>query len=469
MGSTFHGVIAFALLASMLVVGTILRNRIRWLNRALIPASIIGGVIGFALLSADLIPGFSPSDFSAIAFHMFTLSFMSLCLTGKSRNKSLSGGSIIRGGMWLTVIWTASLGLQGVVGLFTFKGYDAITGSSLSQWLGAIVTHGFTQGPGQALTYGTIWESKYSIANAAQVGLIYASLGFVVTFCVGVPIARHFIKKGYNANKASEIDNSFLSGFFNPETAPDTGKAVTHPANVDSLAFHLALLGITYVITYGWLNLMQPLAADWHPFGINAAVFFSFNMFFIHGLFVALIMRSLMDKFGLSRHVDDSTLKHLTGSSVDFMVVATIMSIKFAVLSALLVPILLVTAVITVVTLALAMVVGRLSGKLGYERALTAFGCCCGSTGTGLLLLRMMDPDYSTSVPKELAFFNVAIIIANLHILMVFAPIVPTLSVGGYVAIYGTTTLVALLVAPLLMMKRFSLNPTVRQPVLAEE
>lgn len=43
MQDTFHGVIAFALLAGLLVIGSVLRNRIHLFRNMLIPSSIIGG------------------------------------------------------------------------------------------------------------------------------------------------------------------------------------------------------------------------------------------------------------------------------------------------------------------------------------------------------------------------------------------------------------------------------------------
>jgi len=460
MESTFHGIIAFALLASMLLVGSILRNRIGLFRNSLAPASIIGGMLGFALLSFELIPGFEAGDFEGLTFHFFTLSFMSLCLTGKSKDASLSGSSVVRGGLWLTLIWTISLGLQGVVGYLVISGYDALTGANVSEWLGAIVTHGFTQGPGQALTYGGIWETEYGIENAAQVGMIYASLGFLVAFVVGVPVANNFIRRGLNANRASNIDEDFKAGFYNGSKIPGNGHMVSHPANLDSLAYHLGLLGVAYLITYLWLSFMQVQIKDFSAGGINLSVLFSYNLFFLHGLAVCVLLRLGIDRFGLSHRVDDETLKRITGSSVDFMVVGTLMSIKFAVLYALLTPILLVTVTVTLVTLIGCLYLGRLSGVLGPERAITAFGCCCGSTGTGLLLLRMMDANFSTSVPKELAFFNLAIIFTTAHILFFFAPIVPSLSGWHYLMVFGGTALLFLACVPLLMKFRTNANTT---------
>ena len=78
MADSFHGVIAFALIVFMLVVGAALRRRIGWLRKGLVPASIIGGVIGLVLVTVGAFPGYAPKDFVAITFHFFTLSFMAL-------------------------------------------------------------------------------------------------------------------------------------------------------------------------------------------------------------------------------------------------------------------------------------------------------------------------------------------------------------------------------------------------------
>ena len=454
MESSFHGIIAFALMATMLFLGGVLRKKIPLLQKSLVPASIIGGGIGFVLLSFGLIPNYKPLDFNLLTFHFFTLSFMSLCLTGSSKDKSLEGEGIVKGGSWLTLIWTSSLGFQALIGYSLIVAYDAVTGSQVGPFLGALITHGFTQGPGQALTFGGIWEKEYGIMNAAQVGLIYASLGFLVAFIVGVPAARGVIRRGENLNKNSSIDETFLCGFFQPKKGQSSTRLVTHSANMDSMGWHLGLLGLAYAITHVWLKLMQGVIAGQAPFGIQISVLFSHNMFFVHGLGVCVLMRLFIDKAGLQQYVDDETLKRITGASVDFMVVGTIMSISFAVLYALLAPILLVTVAVTIATFILCWYTAKLSGKLGPERALTSFGCCTGSTGTGLLLLRLVDADFSTSVAKELAFFNLAIVVVNIPVLFILTPIAPAVGSSVYLMAFAATALVPLTLMPLLMKKR---------------
>ena len=114
MEATFEGVLAFAFLGCMLMLGTVLRANLGFLQRALVPACLIGGLIGFALVSLGWSYGFENTDFTAFTFHFFTLSFMSLVLAKGERQ---GGGSIAAGGSWLSVIWVLSLVLQALVGL----------------------------------------------------------------------------------------------------------------------------------------------------------------------------------------------------------------------------------------------------------------------------------------------------------------------------------------------------------------
>jgi ESS family glutamate:Na+ symporter len=439
MAATFPGVIAFAFMSSMIVVGVLLRAKVSFLQRNLVPAGLIGGVLGFTLISSGLSFGFSSTDFTAFAFHFFTLSFMSLVLVG-SDNGPARSKSVIPGGIWLSVVWVMSLVLQSMVGLAVIMIYNHVSGDEMSHFLGMIATHGFTQGPGQALALGSIWENELGITHAINFGLVYASVGFFMAFAVGVPVARYAIRSGLNFNKTAKIDDEFLRGIFASEVS--AGKQITHAANVDSFAFHIAILGVAYLITDQYLQLISPIASATTLGGVNLGIIFSHNLFFFHGLIVCVIIRTCMDKWGLGGFIDNDTQHRLTGSAVDMTVVATIMSVQIAFLSEFIVPILLVSIVVTLATAALCFGFGRKLDSFGIERAVTAFGCCCGSTGSGLLLLRIMDPNMSTPVAKELAFFNIAILFLGFHILTLMAPILPSYDLMTICTVYIGTFVV---------------------------
>ena len=436
MESSFDGVLAFAFLACMLLVGTALRANVGFLRNSLVPASLIGGLLGFILISLGIAYGYESADFNVFTFHFFTLSFMSLVL---ARGEKTTGNKVVAGGSWLSLVWVMSLVLQALIGLTVIVGYNMVADDKLSEYLGLLVTHGFTQGPGQALALGGIWEHEMGITHAVNFGLIYASVGFIVAFSIGVPVARWAVRNGLNANKSARIDHDFVTGILSPESRLSAGQQVTHPANVDSLGFHLAILGVAYLLTDAYITFMGSVVSTIDLSPLNLTVIFSHNLFFFHGLIICVILRSLLNRFGLGHFIDDDTQRRITGSSVDFMVVATIMSIQFALLAEFIVPIVAVCLAVSVGTALLCYVFGKRLSEHGVERALTAFGCCCGSTGSGILLLRMLDPDLSTPIARELAFFNIAIMFFGFHILTVMSPILPDLGLGLIATVYAAT------------------------------
>ena len=444
MAQTFPGILSFAFLAALLVFGTLIRANVRFFQINLVPASLIGGTLGFGLIALDWAMGFKAADFTAFAFHFFTLSFMSLVLT--SRAQPIAGQQpVALGGLWLSLIWVICLVLQALVGLAAISAYNTIASEPLSGFLGLIATHGFTQGPGQALALGDLWTTAYNIQHAVDFGLIYASLGFVAAFAVGVPMARWILKKNLHSGRGGSLDQDFERGLYSGDAAPAPGKLITHSANVDSFAFHIGLLGCAYLITDQYLKLVHPFVAGTHFENI-----FSYNLFFFHGLMICVGLRALLDRFNLGQFVDDETQKRITGSSVDLMVTASLLSINFALLTQFWQPILLVASLVTLVTAALCFTAGLRLKTLGAERGLTIFGCCCGSTGSGILLLRILDPNLASSVAKELAFFNIAILFLSFHILAIMAPILPSIPVIWIILIYLATAGFGLILVQLL-------------------
>ena len=444
MAQTFPGILSFAFLAALLVFGTLIRANVRFFQTNLVPASLIGGTLGFGLIALDWAMGFKAADFTAFAFHFFTLSFMSLVLT--SRAQPIAGQQpVALGGLWLSLIWVICLVLQALVGLAAIGAYNTIASEPLSGFLGLIATHGFTQGPGQALALGDLWTTAYDIQHAVDFGLIYASLGFVAAFAVGVPMARWILKKNLHSGRGGSLDQDFERGLYSGDAAPAPGKLITHSANVDSFAFHIGLLGCAYLITDQYLKLVHPFVAGTHFENI-----FSYNLFFFHGLMICVGLRALLDRFSLGQFVDDETQKRITGSSVDLMVTASLLSINFALLTQFWQPILLVASLVTLVTAALCFTAGLRLKTLGAERGLTIFGCCCGSTGSGILLLRILDPNLASSVAKELAFFNIAILFLSFHILAIMAPILPSIPVIWIILIYLATAGFGLILVQLL-------------------
>jgi len=440
---TFFGFNIMAIVGLMLIIGVILRAKIGFLQSFLIPASIIGGTIGFILINIGVIP-FEPKQFVNFSLHAFIISFMSLCLTNKPDDApEIDKKEYLRGGLWMSFIWSASFSVQAVVGGLLLVGYNIVSGGQLSELFGFIATHGFTQGPGQGLTYGKIWAGQGASADLPIIGLIYANIGFIIAFIIGVPWARSIIKKGLNTNKRAIIQKEYLVGIMDDKKSSSMGHEKTHPANVDTLAFQLSILFITYGLTFLYMKYVLSHLATIPYLGVMA----SWGLFFFHGLCVATVVRLFINKIGLGHMLSVRLQKHITGTAVDILLIASFMSVSLTVLTKYLAPILVVSVGIILVTFFMIKFFGKQLPELGPERMLAQFGCCTGATANGLLLLRILDPDFSTSVSMELAFFNIAILFTTFVTLFLMAPMTPILGfwpVIGMHAAYGAFCMVVI-------------------------
>ena len=303
---------------------------------------------------------------------------------------------------------------------------------------GFISTHGFTQGPGQGLTMGKIWAGLGASGDLPIVGLIYANIGFIFAFVIGVPVARYFIKKGLNANRKARIEKEYLVGILEDKKSSSLGYEKTHPANIDTMAFQLSILFITYGLTFLYMKYVLVYLKGVPFLGIMTA----WGLFFFHGLVVATVVRLIINKIGLGHMLSSRLQKHITGAAVDILLVASFMSVSFQVLTKYLGPITVVSVGVLVTTFLYIWYFGRKLTELGPERMVAQLGCCTGATANGLLLLRILDPDYTTSVSMELAFFNVAILFTAGVPLFLIAHNVPNMGILGIMGVYGLYSLV---------------------------
>ena len=141
---------------------------------------------------------------------------------------------------------------------------------------------------------------------------------------------------------------------------------------------------LAYAFGVWWLCTM--------PKGINGL---GIGMIFAWGMFFAMIARKLMAKFDLIHLLDGETTRRLTGATVDFMICAVFMGIQVRQLQEVAMPFLIAVVLGTIATLFICLWFGRRSPEHGFERGLTLFGYCTGTAASGLLLLRIVDPEYS--------------------------------------------------------------------------
>lgn len=74
---SFESMLVFGCLASMLLVGVLLRARISFFQRFLFPGCLIGEIVGLILIHLRAIR-IAASDLELFAYHFFNISFISV-------------------------------------------------------------------------------------------------------------------------------------------------------------------------------------------------------------------------------------------------------------------------------------------------------------------------------------------------------------------------------------------------------
>lgn len=399
--------IAFGLASVALCLGTFLRAKVGFLRNMLVPASVIAGMIG--VLFMNIVPamgvdiGTDANMYTEIVNHLFTISFISISLTGSSDNGQGTAKSMFKGALAMGTVWCLLYALTPLVGMLILtvigKGFD------MDIIYGSLIQYGFAQGPGQAAAYGALYES-YGWDNAAMVAVTFATLGFVVAFGVGIPIAKYGIMKGI-AKNCGKIDSTILKGYYKEdEQTTILQKDTTCNSNIETLTFHFALIGLCYVLALGIAELFSLL-----PGFLGSSMS---GLMFMNGMYAAYIVKAIMKKLHIDFLQDDVLQSKITGWTADYLVVCAFMAVGFSVIKDWIVPILVIVVVVAIITFFASVYFGsRIGGENDFERVLGLFGTSTGTVPSGIALIRIVDPDLKTNTAVELGLMNLVMLLCT--------------------------------------------------------
>lgn len=421
-------------LAVLLLLGTALRARSTLLQKMLVPACLIGSLPGFILMNTTGLPGVDPKLCGPVAFHLFTLSFICLGLRGTSKVDKSRGGSmreLARGSLWASLIFQMSISSQLILATATVYVVNWLTGAQWFEAIGFLCAQGFTYGPGQAISTGVVWE-QFGIPHMSQIGLSFAGMGFVVAFLFGIPLVNWGLRRKLNTFPVGDVAEEVKTGLLQKDRQPPACYQTTHPSSVDSMAFQVALVLGTWLVSY----YLAEAVATRVSAGIGGTIW---GLFFLVGMLVAMAVRLAMEKLGWLHLIDGDSMTRLTGWCVEFLLLSTIVGIQFAVIREYIWPLVTLSAVVGLYTIFFMLYFGRRISGYSFERTVLMFGTCTGTIPTGLLLLRMVDSELKTTVPVEAGMWNLGVFVFFYVNVLVHGFVVYKWGMPLTLAAYGAT------------------------------
>ena len=378
-------VVVFVSLCVLLVVGKVLRVQIPLLQRLYLPSSVVGGVVGLVVLSCfgDRLPPEIRETASRCPGFLINVIFATIFL-GAAVPKvkevvnfalpQLTLGQIIAWGQYVV-----GLGLAGFV-LTRFFNVPAAFGNLLE--IGFEGGHGTVGGMSEAfVAYG--WEDGIAL------GYTVATIGMIIGIVFGMVMIQIAHRRGIVNEVKSFRDRRphERRGIHPPASRPSAGLQTVFSDSVDSLAWHLAIVGLAMLIGYG-IHACIPLKG-----------FPLFPLCMIGGVILSLGAKLLRTDL----LVDRAQMERISGASLDFLVVSAVATIRLEVVARNWQPmVILVVAGAVWSVWCIFFVAPKIFRTAWFERAIAEFGQATGVTATGLMLLRTVDPDNKT--PAAMSF-----------------------------------------------------------------
>ena len=399
----------FAIAAALLFVAKVLRCKLRFIQRAYIPAALLAGFLGLFLgpQFLDVLPfsgeiGNYPSILIAVLFGS-----MFVGTKGK-----VSVKSVIKGAGDTMLVNGASEMMQ--FALFILIGVTVLPMAleGINQAFGLMLPAGFVGGHGTAAAIGGVLaESGW--ADASTIGQTFATVGLLGGILLGVILINLGARRGWTKviKGIDELPEEMLTGLVPDDKAAPLGKSTTNGVSIDSLTWHACLVlvsvGMAYLVNEG-LKVVLPDVS-----------FPTYGLALLCGVVVQLVLKLVK----LDGSVDKSVVTHIGSSATDFLVVFGIASIKVSVVVQYWVPIVLLSVLGFVFVTAWFLIVSpRFFRRYWFEHGIYIYGMSTGVLATGVILLRITDPEFRTGVLED---FGLAWIVLSVMdaLLVAFAPV----------------------------------------------
>ncbi|GEK57547.1 sodium:glutamate symporter [Marinococcus halophilus] len=397
---------ALVVISMVLALGKWVRLRIPLLQRLFLPSALIGGFLAL-LLGPGVLGRINQSLFGSrfLENGLFTADILEVwgalpgllinvvfaCLFIGFRLPNMK--EMLRvGGPQIAFGYTLSWG-QYVVGIsLCLLFLTPVFG--LPPAAGALIEIGFVGGHGTAAglesTFTQLgFEQGYDLAiGLATVGVLSGVIAGVILLNWGVRRNKSNILK-----KPEDVSVDAQLGINEHEARDAAGKMTTSPTSIDPLAFHVALVAIA--VFTGYLLLEALVWLESVTWGAWSGVYiFEYIPLFPLAMIGGILLQLVFTKWDRFDIIDRGLINRIQGLSLDLLIVSALASLQLSVLGTYFLPFLiLAVSGILLNVLGFIYLAPRMIPSYWFERALGDFGQSTGVAATGLLLMRVADPE----------------------------------------------------------------------------
>ena len=410
------------IISLLLLVGKLMRVKIKWIQKLFIPPSLLAGFIGLACgpHGFNILP--ISEQTGTYAGILIAFIFGALPLTSQ---KSQGDNKEI-GKMWaysqtgMLLQWA----FGGLLGLLILNQIWP-----LNPGFGITMPSGYCGGHGTAAAIGQAFD-QLGYDEILTLAMTAATFGIVASVILGLILVKWGAKKKQTTYLAdyNDLPSELRTGLLPQEKRESMGESTCSSISIDSLTFNLAIISVIALGGYG----ISKLAAYFMP-GFELPVF---SCAFVFGI----LFKKLLDRTRASESICPQTVGHVSGCMTDYLVAFGIASIKISVVIEYIVPLAILLLSGLFVTLIYVFVMARkLMKECWFEKAIFTWGWFTGTMAMGIALLRVVDPKMQSRCLDSYALAYLFIAPVEIS-LITFAPVA---FVNGYGLLFSSICLVA--------------------------
>lgn len=369
------------ILGAFLLVGFVLREVCKPIQKLFIPASVVGGVVALLLGPQILHMVVIPKSFAPMSGVLINL-VMAAIVFGVNIDRSK-----LRNYLDFTAYIATTYGIQMMVGMILSITLCKIWPELPKGW-GIMGLFGFWGGHGTCGAAGAVF-AELGIKDNLGMGMILATIGVICGIVVGMVLVNYGIRNGYA--QYVERDNaaglSSFGGIIEKCKQTSIGFETVSSVGINGIALQLAFLLVCMFFgntTMGYVKAAVPALAKMPNI--------------VNGMVGAMILWPVMKALKVDGYVDVKTIKNLSGLCLEFIILSAVATTNLNLVTKFALPIIIYTVVIISLMIFCSLYLSRKYFKKDwFEKALVAFGENTGNVSTGLALVRCVDPDGKSS------------------------------------------------------------------------
>ena len=465
----------------LLLIGAVVRARIGWLQRALIPASVAGGLVGLVVVQlargldepawsgtetfsqvVHWVAADCPAELSGWPGWLIAVVFAGLLLDRPARMDRGGWRRVMAEGLmvWVIIAGQVALGL-----LATWLIIQPMF-PEIPDGFGLLIETGWAGGHGTAAAMGGVFRDTVGWEQGADLGVFMATVGLGWSVVSGIAWTNLAVRRGWTRISIEKLASAEGAALEPIDQRPAIGRGVIRSDVLDPLVFQVLILAMAFLVgvAASWvvksvgLQLVGGLEGQVAPETIAKLQRSVGNLpLFLFTLLGGLAVRRGLDLSRWGHLVDGDSIRRLTAGAMEFLVVAAIASLRLDAVLALAGPLAVLIVLAVGWTAVCLLWIGRrvLPGDRWMELGLINYGMSTGTTATGLLLLRMVDKDlesgaaedYALAAPLSAPFIGGGLLTLMMPLLLEFVSL-------GVVAAVALATVVGLVVLGVLLGRR---------------